>query len=447
MASHEWIQLGFLVAQGLWVFAFGACVGSLINVLVYRLPLGLSVITPPSACPHCGVRLSWRDNIPVLGWLLLKGRCRYCRTPISIEYPLVEFVGGLLFVLLYVVLYTLPPGSEWLGVHWGAMRPEWALSGFARSWPELVVILVLFGSLLAMTLVDAKTFTIPLVLAWVPAVLALVAYPLHAAIVGETPFARGWRPPAHDWSIPIPSDTTTTGVWWIGAAIGGTIGIALSNGLLALGVLKHSFADYEDWERAELARRAEAGDGEATPDAEMWIEYPHARREMLREILFLSPALALAAVGGLITLRMAGPWELDPTTLTTVASWDGAPLWVRVLSGTLMGLLIGGGVIWAVRIFGSLAFGREAMGLGDVHLLAAVGACLGWIDSVLTLFAACFVGAFIGIGAKLLLGSKARALPFGPYLAIAAMLIFLGKPLVEIGLTRLMHAETPVNLP
>ena len=78
----------------LFVFAYGACLGSLTNVIVYRMPRGLSIVSPPSRCPKCDTRLSWRDNIPVFGWLLLRGKCRYCKNPISVEYPVVEAAMG-----------------------------------------------------------------------------------------------------------------------------------------------------------------------------------------------------------------------------------------------------------------------------------------------------------------------------------------------------------------
>ncbi len=86
---------------------FGACIGSFLNVVIYRLPLGQSVVSPPSRCPQCGYRLRWYDNIPVFGWLLLGGRCRKCRNPISIQYPIVELITALLFVL---VVWVTPPG-------------------------------------------------------------------------------------------------------------------------------------------------------------------------------------------------------------------------------------------------------------------------------------------------------------------------------------------------
>lgn len=80
------------------VFGLGAAIGSFINVVVYRLPAGLSVVKPRSRCPHCLHRLGNQENVPVLGWLWLRGRCRHCKSPISIRYPLVEAATGILFL-------------------------------------------------------------------------------------------------------------------------------------------------------------------------------------------------------------------------------------------------------------------------------------------------------------------------------------------------------------
>ena len=84
----------------------GLCLGSFLNVCILRLPHEHSLLRPPSTCPKCGQALAWRDNIPVVSWLLLKGRCRSCRAPISAQYPIIEAVTGLLWigaVLLYGV--------------------------------------------------------------------------------------------------------------------------------------------------------------------------------------------------------------------------------------------------------------------------------------------------------------------------------------------------------
>lgn len=91
--SHEPLVIAF-------AFAFGAAWGSFLNVVVYRLPREVSVLrTPPSSCPACAVPIRWVDNLPLVSWLLLRGRCRSCRAPISLRYPLVEAAGGVLAVL------------------------------------------------------------------------------------------------------------------------------------------------------------------------------------------------------------------------------------------------------------------------------------------------------------------------------------------------------------
>lgn len=84
----------------------GACIGSFLNVVVYRWPLGLSIVSPPSRCPRCSKRLLARDNIPVLGWILRRGRCRWCDQPISFRYPLIEAIVGL-FAMLIPLEWTL----------------------------------------------------------------------------------------------------------------------------------------------------------------------------------------------------------------------------------------------------------------------------------------------------------------------------------------------------
>jgi leader peptidase (prepilin peptidase) / N-methyltransferase len=80
-----------------WLCVMGGAVGSFLNVVVYRLPNGVSLITPPSHCPACKQPIRWFDNVPVFGWIMLGGRCRNCRSPISIRYPLVEAVTAAMF--------------------------------------------------------------------------------------------------------------------------------------------------------------------------------------------------------------------------------------------------------------------------------------------------------------------------------------------------------------
>ncbi|HEY9639919.1 MAG TPA: prepilin peptidase, partial [Coleofasciculaceae cyanobacterium] len=116
------------------VFALGAAVGSFLNVVIYRIPAGLSLLFPPSRCPKCLRKLKSYDNVPVLGWLWLKGRCRYCRSPIAVRYPLVEAATGILFIWVY---WAFSLSLATLGY--------WAF----------------FSWLLALSLIDLDTLTLP----------------------------------------------------------------------------------------------------------------------------------------------------------------------------------------------------------------------------------------------------------------------------------------------
>jgi len=81
----------------------GLCFGSFLNVCILRLPAEQSLLRPPSSCPRCGERIAWYDNIPVVSWLVLRGKCRKCGNPISRQYPLIEALVGLLWVAAYLV--------------------------------------------------------------------------------------------------------------------------------------------------------------------------------------------------------------------------------------------------------------------------------------------------------------------------------------------------------
>lgn len=123
-----------VVPPSLIVFALGASIGSFINVVVYRLPNGLSILWPPSRCPRCLNRLKPYDNLPILGWLLLRGRCRYCKSKISSRYPVIEAVTAVLFVLIFLIFkFSLLTIGYWAFCSW----------------------------LLALSLIDLDTMTLP----------------------------------------------------------------------------------------------------------------------------------------------------------------------------------------------------------------------------------------------------------------------------------------------
>lgn len=84
-----------------FILIIGACIGSFLNVCIYRLPRGQSIVFPGSHCPNCKVPIRWYDNIPVLSWFILRGKCRDCKHPISFRYPLVELITAILFVIIW----------------------------------------------------------------------------------------------------------------------------------------------------------------------------------------------------------------------------------------------------------------------------------------------------------------------------------------------------------
>ena len=91
------------------MFVVGLAFGSFLNVCISRIPRDLSIVSPPSFCPHCEASIRWRDNIPVLSWIILRGRCRDCGQPISLRYPAVEFLTAVLFVACFASF-----GFSWL---------------------------------------------------------------------------------------------------------------------------------------------------------------------------------------------------------------------------------------------------------------------------------------------------------------------------------------------
>ncbi|MBP2032191.1 leader peptidase (prepilin peptidase)/N-methyltransferase [Clostridium algifaecis] len=95
-------DLYMYIYYGIIIFIFGTIIGSFLNVCIYRIPLQESVVYTPSHCTSCGRKIKWYDLIPVASYIVLKGKCRYCGEKISKKYPIVEFVTGILYLMLYV---------------------------------------------------------------------------------------------------------------------------------------------------------------------------------------------------------------------------------------------------------------------------------------------------------------------------------------------------------
>lgn len=248
-----------------FIFILGAMIGSFLNVCIYRLPRGLSIVVPPSHCPSCGKTIPWYDNIPILSYFLLNGRCRFCRLRISPRYLIVE---------------------------------------------------ILTASLLA----------------------ALVAR------FGPTPKF-------------------------------------LAYSIMSCGLITATFVDLEIQE---------------IPD---------------------EVSLGLLAVGLILSLIL--PSVLD------ASSWFGGIL------NSALGALAGGVSIYLMGFFGELVFKREAMGGGDVKLMAMAGAFLGWEKVLLAFFLAPLFGSVVGIILKIKEGRE--VIPYGPYLSLAVLVsIFFGEWILRL---------------
>lgn len=137
----EWGAFGAVAA-----LLFGLLIGSFLNVLVHRLPRGESIVTPGSHCPACGAPVRARDNVPVLSWILLRGRCRDCRAPISLRYPALELANGLLWLLVFL------RARDWAEVASGALLASACLALLAidaefQFLPDWITLPVLAGGL------------------------------------------------------------------------------------------------------------------------------------------------------------------------------------------------------------------------------------------------------------------------------------------------------------
>jgi prepilin signal peptidase PulO-like enzyme (type II secretory pathway) len=263
-----------------WFGVIGACIGSFLNVVAYRMPRGMSVVWKPSHCPLCGHDIRARDNLPVLGWLLLRGRCRDCGAAISPRYAIVEALMAAAFAwLAYAELQSgaanLPGGP--LVADSGAMnlvwKPRWDLIGLYVFHAGLVSLLM------AMALVDRDGRPIPCTLA-VLATMAIVigtwkspvAYPersratqvaqIQAPVDALTGVAWGALPMIAGWAVARRRNRSDSALLMLNAAvmlgsIGGFLGlrpiVRITFAWLVGTVATRGFLRGETWRRNVLA--------------------------------------------------------------------------------------------------------------------------------------------------------------------------------------------------
>jgi leader peptidase (prepilin peptidase)/N-methyltransferase len=419
----------------IFLFALAACVGSFLNVVIWRMPRGESIVFPGSHCPACGRGIHWYDNIPLLSWLVLRGHCRACKAPISPRYLVVEATTAVMVTGLYAWFYVF--------------RMRQGAGEFLDTWPAWGAYAALFCGLLASSLVDIECWMIPLEVCWFVSLVGLVA--------------AGAAPPPVEM---LPRVDPATGA----LALGAGVGLVAALILLRYGYIQRSFLDADDkpapaetrergdaetrrQDKADAARKGKAKKnasgqgsgkdqdrprkkGEPVSVGFTKADGVNPRREILRELTFLAPAIVLGVaawmlVTGVPSVRQA--W----LSLTGPAGGPFGQHFNAVLAA-ISGFLVGGAWIWGFRIAGTLAFGREAMGLGDVHILAAVGAVCGWIVPSVAFFLAAFLALAWALTIFFL--RRQRELPYGPWLAAAALvtvlfydkLMELFRPYVEV---------------
>ena len=153
------------------VGALGALIGSFLNVVVYRVPRGKSIVSPPSACGSCGHVVRGYDNIPLVSWLVLRGKCRDCSSAISVRYPLVELAGAVFFVVVAVRFAPALTGPDAIGMLAGGIL-------------ALVAFLYLAAITIALALIDIDTHRLP-------NVIVLPAYAVGAVLLGGSSIIDG----------------------------------------------------------------------------------------------------------------------------------------------------------------------------------------------------------------------------------------------------------------
>ena len=374
----EWICL-------IYFFAFGSCIGSFLNVVVYRLPRDISLVTPPSTCPACDTRIKFYHNIPLFSWLALKGKCKYCGSKIAPRYFVVELLTGIMFAAVFYLYFIAQTRNFNVGGEFGVTI---FLNG---GWLIYLAHITLFAALIAASAIDLQLWVIPLAVCWFVTAVGIVLSSI-AGFVIDPDVVRTYGL--------FPRVSAATGA----LAAGALIGMIISLIALATGIIKRSYDDEPDLEEGELQT------GEP-PEED---NYNH-RLESLKEIIFLLPMIVcgIAAMQVFKNVEPARLWWVDFMQLPVVAG----------LTGSLFGYFVGCAVVWATRILGTLGFGKEAMGLGDMHLMGAAGAIVGPLFVVIAFFIAPFFG--LTWAAYQAFFKKTRQIPYGPFLSMGIFTVII----------------------
>ncbi len=354
-------------------FLLGICVGSFLNVVIYRLPLGLSVNNPKrSFCPGCKAPIPMRRNLPLLSWLVLRGKCADCGGRIAMRYFWVELLTGLLFTAAWAVLVSRAPTDEFALAHL-AVLPVWFL----------------IAVLVAIAFIDAEHMIIPLELS----ISGTVAAVLAAVLQPELPDLVGWQMVAGGWLAGLKFSV-------LGWAIGffGLWAVVLL-GKLAFGKVERKHAEPVAWSLEEPKNERDPILFHMGGETLDWWDLFYRKSDRL-----VIEATAIEVNGS----------ETPPGELVIhgggVVLPDGAEIPIEDLQS------LHGEATRAV-------IPREAMGMGDVHLMGVIGAFLGPFAVFFSLLAGSFLAIVAAVLYKMGFGTR---LPFGPYIIVGAAIWFFG---------------------
>ncbi len=330
-------------------FVFGTMVGSFLNVCIYRMPRGESVVRPPSHCPECQYSIPWYLNIPLITWLALRGRCANCRLPISPRYIIVEFFTGLAFA------------GCWL-----ALGPQDPLVA-------VVYCLVLAG-FIAATFIDLEHLIIPDEITIGGTVVGLLCSAAVPALHHASNPARGLE--ASFWGM---------------AAGAGIIYAIVRGGKLVFGRQKLKL---DPGTKLIFTETGIELPGETVPFEDLFYRKSdqivcHGKTIELPDRCYFNALVKLSPSKLSIGEETYNPEDVSRMEIVT----------------------------------DQIVIPREAMGLGDVKFMAAIGSFLGWPAVLFSLMASALIGSAFGITTILLRRKEwSSRIPYGPYIALAAVI-------------------------
>lgn len=338
-------------------FVFGAAIGSFLNVCVHRMPRGESIVSPPSHCPHCNQPIRWFDNLPLISYLALRGRCRNCHASITPRYFLVELLTGALFLMVV------------LKFGWQGIVPIYWL---------------LLAGLIASTFIDFEHYIIPNELTY------------GGVVAG---FCLSILVPGLQHAASRPAAALSS---FLGLLCGGlTLFLVAEFGKLAFGRLK---VPLPPGTAIRFADNALHLDGDSMPFEEIFSRASDRIRFRASMLKFQEQAFENVAV------------NVSETTIE-----------IKSDAGVSQHALAEIGPVEATTEL--IVIPREAMGLGDAKLLAAIGAFLGWKALPFVVMASSVAGGVVSLA---LIVARRRdwqaKIPFGPYIALGAVVWVFAQP-------------------